>query len=272
MASSDAPIELGELSDTLRSKARDSAARVHAVAPTPELSEVLEQLAAAREQGERALVRVGLDLHDGPLQEIAALTTELHLFRDQLVSALGDETPAVRRADALIARVDSIATALRELAGGAFAGTQPISPLSESLSALKDLYANLFAVELSVEPDAAVLDAVPLGEARRTAVVRVVQNALGNAARHSGANLVEVAVRIRVDSIEVDISDNGRGFDVEETLRRAELTGHLGLLGMKRRAQLLAGNLDISSRPGGPTSLRLVLPLRGGRRPGRSSG
>jgi signal transduction histidine kinase len=60
--------------------------------------------------------------------------------------------------------------------------------------------------------------------------------------------------------IEAEIADDGRGFEVAKTLIRAAKRGRLGLVGMGERVRLLGGRFDVDSRPGGPTTLRLVLP------------
>ena len=56
------------------------------------------------------------------------------------------------------------------------------------------------------------------------------------------------------------IVDDGRGFEVAKTLIRAAKRGRLGLVGMGERVRLLGGSFDVDSRPGGPTSISLVLP------------
>ena len=62
------------------------------------------------------------------------------------------------------------------------------------------------------------------------------------------------------NQIAAEVTDNGRGFDVERTLMRSARNGRVGLLGMSERARLLGGRLDVSSRRGGPTTVSLVLP------------
>jgi signal transduction histidine kinase len=252
---------LPAVTDSLLAQARETATRVRALPPLDELSQLLERLADEREHAERALVRLGLDLHDGPLQEIAAVTMELHFFRDQLTGALGADAHVVRTVDGLIGRVDSLATDMRELAGGSYGSISPRPLLTESLASMTDLYADMFEVDLIFEPRARIANALPLNAVQQTAIVRIVQTALANIAQHSGAYQVKVAVRVWAEQVEVEVWDDGAGFDVETALRRAEATGHLGLVGMRHRAQLAGGLLDVASAPGGPTCVRLLIPV-----------
>jgi signal transduction histidine kinase len=87
-----------------------------------------------------------------------------------------------------------------------------------------------------------------------------VQEALTNVRDHSGAKSVSVSVAVRANSVDAHITDDGRGFSVEPTLVRAARKGRLGLIGMSERVRLLGGRFDVSSRPGGPTSISVVLP------------
>lgn len=93
-----------------------------------------------------------------------------------------------------------------------------------------------------------------LDDATRTCVYRVVQEALHNASRHSGARNATVAVRQLDQSLIVTVEDDGSGFDP------GRMRG-MGLLGMEERVKQLGGQLDIRSQPGKGTVLRVTLPL-----------
>jgi two-component system sensor histidine kinase UhpB len=75
-----------------------------------------------------------------------------------------------------------------------------------------------------------------------------------NAARHSGATRIEVNLEPRDQSVRLEVSDNGSGFAF------AEEGKGLGLSGMRERALLVGGKLDIDSRPGKGTSVVLEIP------------
>jgi signal transduction histidine kinase len=95
-----------------------------------------------------------------------------------------------------------------------------------------------------------------LPEAVRTAVYRVVQEALTNAARHARATSIEVSVEVRDGELVVVIRDNGAGFDTKAADRRG-----LGLLGMQERVNDLGGGLQIHSETGHGTTIRALIPV-----------
>jgi signal transduction histidine kinase len=242
MSTGDEAVESTEVDDVLTARARAVAGG--------------RQVTSSNEQ---ALIGLGFDLHDGPLQEIAVVTTDLYYLRDQLALALGDETPAVGAVNGVIERLDSVAGEVRRLARGT-TSTLSQQPLSQWLAETAELYADVFEIDVDIKPSPQALDRVDLTGPRRTAVVRVVQHALANTAQHSGAYRVTLGVRVHSGWVEVEVRDDGAGFDVREAVRRAEAYGRLGLLGMRHRAEALEGTLVIESAPGGPTTVRLALP------------
>ena len=103
-----------------------------------------------------------------------------------------------------------------------------------------------------------------------TLVFRVVQESLTNALKHSGARRARVALQRAEDRLEVEVSDDGRGFDPARALAPAEHDATLGLRGMRDRAELFGGRLEIESRPRAGARIRVVLPLNGSEPRGRS--
>jgi signal transduction histidine kinase len=209
--------------------------------------------------GERRLRRVGLDLHDQPLQEVSALASELRTFRDQLGSVdWGPERRGmiVGRVQDLEARLASLDTGLRALCHSLEPAALTVRPLPELLQREADDHATRadIDVELLTEGDFEDLTA-----SQQIALVRVVQECLSNAREHSGASEVRVEVRSTSSHIEARVIDNGCGFDVEATLLDAARRGRLGLVGVHERVRLLGGTCDVTSQPGGPTTVSVVL-------------
>lgn len=93
--------------------------------------------------------------------------------------------------------------------------------------------------------------ALPLGA--DLAAYRIVQEALTNVHRHSGATEAQVDVRYRHESVEIDVRDNGRG--------RAEDRPGNGLIGMRERASMYGGRVEVSSPPGEGFRVHAVLPI-----------
>jgi signal transduction histidine kinase len=88
-----------------------------------------------------------------------------------------------------------------------------------------------------------------------TACFRIAQEALNNVASHARANHVEVTLTGENNSLELMVRDDGVGFSVDQ------LRTSLGLVGMRERAELVGGSLDIESAPGAGTMLRACFPL-----------
>ena len=96
---------------------------------------------------------------------------------------------------------------------------------------------------------------------RATLVFRVAQEALANAARHAGATRVDVRFDGRADRVRLEVRDDGRGCDLEAALARGSAGASAGLGGMRDRARLFDGSLQLDSAPGAGFALVLELPL-----------
>jgi two-component system sensor histidine kinase UhpB len=92
-----------------------------------------------------------------------------------------------------------------------------------------------------------------LEDERELAIYRVVQEALSNIVQHADASHVDVALRID-DSVILSVEDDGSGFNTSQP------TGRFGVTGMRERAMLVNGTLEIESSPGGGTKLRMEMP------------
>ena len=119
-------------------------------------------------------------------------------------------------------------------------------------SGLSRLQAGL-SVEVAAQTDAQ-LDADTIRQ-----LVSVVREALSNTARHAAASRAQVLLRETDGQLELEVSDDGRGFDVDA--RRD--VGHRGLANMRRRVERLGGTLDVWSRPGAGTRIIVMLPTEG---------
>jgi len=106
-------------------------------------------------------------------------------------------------------------------------------------------------IRVSVTADDADME---LPDTYRTTVYRIVQEALQNVVRHSGATQAQIVIRREHDRLAVVVQDDGKGFDTA-------ITRGLGILGMQERVNRLDGTLQINSEPGKGTILSLMLPL-----------
>jgi signal transduction histidine kinase len=201
---------------------------------------------------ERKLTRLGFDLHDGPIQEVAVLADDLRLFRDQLevVLASAPQRKVVHgRLEDLDAQLIALDSELRRISNEVHAASVL---LNRPFSAVVEDLARSFHARTGVRPRLALEgDMSLLSGSQQIALLNVVHEALTNIREHSDAT--------RVAIIEAQVSDNGRGFDLEPTLVRSARKGHLGLVAMHERVRLLGGQCRIDSRPGGPTVINVAL-------------
>ena len=100
-----------------------------------------------------------------------------------------------------------------------------------------------------------------LNSARRTVVYRVVHSAFTNVAQHAQASRVKVSIREIEDLVHLEISDNGKSFDVQQ-VSHATRNKRLGLLGMRERVEMVGGNFNVESAPGQGSTFAFTLPLR----------
>lgn len=212
------------------------------------------------EASERRLTRLGFDLHDGALQDIAALASDLRLFRSQLLQLIGghrDSEIVVGRVDDLEARLVALDGDLREL-------TRSIQTPAGMRISLADAIEHEVADFRRRAEIAATFSTTggfdALTASQKIALVRVTQEALNNAAEHGCARNVSVRLSSTRARLSLEIDDDGEGFEVEQELLRAARAGRLGLVGMGERIRLLGGRFDIDSRPGGPTTVRATVP------------
>jgi signal transduction histidine kinase len=208
---------------------------------------------------ERRLLRVGYDLHDGPLQELAALAQDVRhahrtistvvdgVYRDRLTGSFSD----------LEARLAALDASLRDLAHSVRPSTVVERPFEVALRNQVDALAQTSGIAVSCELDGNMRT---LTDSQKIALYRLVQECLANVRKHSRATQVDVLVRARARFIELTITDNGRGFDLRTTVQRAFAKNRLGLAGVSERVRLLGGAVDIEARVGAGVTVRATLP------------
>jgi two-component system sensor histidine kinase DegS len=86
-------------------------------------------------------------------------------------------------------------------------------------------------------------------------VYRITQETLHNIRKHAMANKVNLRLQFLENRLTVEIRDDGKGFDLNQTLNSAISVGHMGILGMKQRAEMLGGNFSIQTNEGAGTKI-----------------
>jgi two-component system, NarL family, sensor histidine kinase UhpB len=196
--------------------------------------------AALRAQEEER-ARVARDLHDEVNQSLTGLLLRLEAAREAAPPELEAELAETKAlANQAMRELLSLARQLRPTALDDLGLAAAIGGQAEQVSR------SGIAAELVAEGDFSDLDSDV-----QLVVYRVAQEALSNAARHSGAERIAVTLRRSGRGVELDVSDDGRGFAFEES------ESGLGIAGMRERALLLGAELTIESRPGRGTTVRL---------------
>ena len=204
-------------------------------------------------------MRLGFDLHDGPIQDVLALAADVQLLQRQVYPFILDDyrDQAHGRFDDLSSRLVELDRQLREIAHSLETKSVISRPLGEILHREVDNFSERtgIAAELEIrgDPDS-------LSSAQRITVFRAIQEALANVREHAGATTVSVRVRARRSAIELQIVDDGMGFEVERALAKAAQRGRLGLVGIGERVHMVGGTFEVESSPGGPSSLKITLP------------
>jgi signal transduction histidine kinase len=233
--------EFGDRDEELLLSFAASAATAVATAQSVEAERLRHSLRSAEQERSRW----ARELHDETLQGLAALGV---LLSSGLRAGGGALEDAVRQAtEQLSTEIANLRALITELRPAA------LDQLG-LVAALEGLGRRSADVEgLEVELDVRVPDE-SLDPELKTALYRLVQEALTNVAKHARAARVQVSVEQRPEELCVRVADDGRGFDA------AEPSGGYGLVGMRERAALMGGRLDVESSGAG-TTVTAVFPL-----------
>ena len=220
--------------------------RVTDITERRKLEEELRALSARRAhvlELERA--RIAREIHDELGQQLTALKFEASaLERGVRQPAKGELTRSI---DEAIQTVRRIATELRPAILDHF-----------GLVAAMEWQANEVSRRTGLECDCDLEAGLQVDQGLRITVFRIFQEALTNAARHSGAKLVQVGLRANAGRLELTVQDDGKGFGQEG---REEKTHSLGLIGMRERAREARGAVTITGVPGQGTRVAAWFPI-----------
>ena len=217
-----------------------------------ELRKLTDRLQTIREEERAALAR---ELHDNVGQSLTALQIDL-MWLDSRMQALPDPKPAALH-DKVVGMIPlveklteltlSICTDLRSSILDDLGLVEALGWLSEEFERRTGLKCALTRPEgdLALNPKLAL------------ALFRIAQQALDNVTRHAQATRSELKIRATVQFLELEVQDNGRGFDLGAGKKAEKI---LGLVGMRERARLFGGNLNIRSAPGQGTTVLVRIP------------
>ena len=203
-----------------------------------------ERLRLSLRSAEQERTRWARELHDETLQGLAALRVLLQSGLKVGGGALEEAArTAAEQVTTEIANLRALITELRPAALDQLGLAAALDGLAQRSREVDGLEVD---VQVAVDGDA-------LDPDLRTAVYRLVQEALTNAGRHARAQRVDVRITRATEALEVVVADDGQGFDA------AAPTEGFGVAGMRERAALMGGTLELGSSSAG-TTVRAVLP------------
>lgn len=211
--------------------------------------ELLRQLSAHRDSvREEERKRIAREIHD----ELGQALTALKIDVDWLIQRYAQEEKAGQRlrsmSNILAGTVDSVRRIAEHLRPGMLDDL--------GLAAAIEWQVEQFSERTGIDCELAMnREEFDLDDRIATCVFRIVQEALTNVARHAGADFVHVTVEQENGEIALEVRDNGRGFQ-ENPKKRS-----YGLLGIKERAKMLGGEVNIASIPGNGASVCVRLPV-----------
>ncbi|BAJ62447.1 GAF domain-containing sensor histidine kinase [Anaerolinea thermophila] len=221
-----------------------------------DLQEEKERIVQTQEEAQRKLAR---DLHDGPTQSVSSIAMRLNIARRLL-----HQNPTA--AEEELAKIEELARRTTQEIRHMLFTLRPLVLESEGLEAalkamaekMRDLYQQ--NVVLDVDPTAVSA----LDSTQQTVVFYLCEEAVNNARKHAEAS--QITVRLKyvtnyTDIIGLEISDNGKGFNVNEVMGSYERRGSLGMINLRERADLVNGLLRVDSAPGKGTRIRVFIPL-----------
>jgi signal transduction histidine kinase len=213
------------------------------------LHEQLRSLAIAEER-----VRIAREMHDGMAQILAyvnakAQAVQAHLARD--------------RHEEAARQLDQLADAARDVYTDAREGIQALrTELGPGLSFRQALeeYITRWQSQSGITSRVRIEGELQLPATVELQLLRIVQEALSNARKHSGAQTVDVALVQHDSRIVAEVADDGAGFDPRGR-KRSEFP-RFGLAIMRERAESIDGQLEVTSEPGNGTQVRIEIPLK----------
>jgi len=218
------------------------------------LNQVLEEKKRLKVAEERN--RIAFDLHDGCAQNMASIIKRIELC-DKLFKI--DPNKAIEELNFLKEYTREILNTTRRVI---FDLTVPQGAGSNFSAELNDFvrdYQVQHGINVKLDLPASINDI--LGD-RANAVFYIVTEAFNNIYKHSQARNIRLQLKQNFDNLSIDISDDGKGFDVDSELANVDKNKKLGLISMRQRAVSLGGSLIINSKPDKGTEVSIKIPIR----------
>jgi signal transduction histidine kinase len=213
-----------------------------------------ERMMSIQEDARKKMAR---DLHDGPTQAIAAIALRVNFARRLMERDLKAAAEELHKIEELARHttkeIRHMLFTLRPL-------VLESKGLAEALDAMAEKMKDTFDQEVIIQVSPVAVDA--LGPGKQAVVFYLAEEAVNNARKHAQADHIWVILRIYREGIGLlEIKDDGVGFDVAGVTDAYEDRGSLGMINMQERTELINGIIQIDSKVGVGTSVRIAIPL-----------
>lgn len=217
-----------------------------------QLRKFASHLQNVREEEKVALAR---EIHDDLGQILVVLKIEMGLLKQhvQKNNATAGSQEMLEKFDNLVALIDKTIKTARRIMNGLRPELLELLGFVGATKAYLKQFEERY--ELTFEFTCEPAD-IELNSQQALALFRILQEALNNIVRHAKASLVKIQLRNEADKLIMEISDNGTGFDKNNSGR----PDSYGMIGMKERVVLLEGKLDITTEIGKGTCVRVEIP------------
>jgi PAS domain S-box-containing protein len=244
-------VELQRTHDELELRVKERTASLQKA--NEELRQIPSKLIAAQEEERR---RLSSELHDSIGQTLAAMKFWIEMvlkLRDE-----GDGSAALTHLERFVPILQRSIEETRNIYMGLRPSMLDSMGLLATLEWLRGEYMKLYP-QRHIEFETEVAEErVP--EKLKISIFRIAQEALNNIAKHSKAEWVDISLSKTGDGIELVVSDDGVGIDLDLILQTSTARS-LGLTGMRERAELTGGSFSIESTPGEGTTIRAFWPI-----------
>lgn len=202
--------------------------------------------------------RIAMELHDELGQSLAAVKMQISVIENQLET----DDPGCGN---IRGKLEDLRRFLNEIIENVRRLSKDLSPvIIDDLgldAAIENLIENFTRFNNIQCTYKTVLIAKLFNPESHRLIYRLIQEALNNVRKHSGATSVHVEIKAKNDFLFIQIRDNGKGFNVQETMSKSVSRRGIGLSAMLERGNMLGGMVDIGSQQGAGTTVLITLPI-----------
>lgn len=210
------------------------------------------KLLAAQEEERR---RISLELHDDLGQDLAALKLQMLAMAKRLGK---NQSKLKNECHSALAFIDRIIGTTRHISRALSPTVIQDLKLCGTIQWMLRDFQKYAAIDTTLEMD----DIDPLFSYDQQIIIyRILQEALHNVHKHARARSVRLTVRRNRQDVQIQVRDDGRGFDIDRAMNQHVTERGLGLAALEERSHMLGGELIITSEKGGGTCVALTIPI-----------